>query len=154
MDANGIKIFFEGKIAKVKEFAESQEAAYMVGNTAVNFFKKGFINEGFTNNGLHKWKEVKRRQNPKIKGAAASRKILTGKTGDLGRSIKFKNAGKGTIIILGDSPYAAVHNEGLKAGRGKGFIMPKRQFIGESEELNKEIDNKLNLKITKILDEK
>ena len=28
--------------------------------------------------------------------------------------------------------YGKVHNEGLKAGRGAGFFMPRRQFLGES----------------------
>jgi phage gpG-like protein len=27
--------------------------------------------------------------------------------------------------------YAEVHNAGLRAGRGKGFVMPKRRFIGD-----------------------
>ena len=29
-------------------------------------------------------------------------------------------------------PYGAVHNEGLKAGRGTGFIMPRRRFMGDT----------------------
>ena len=29
-------------------------------------------------------------------------------------------------------PYAIVHNEGLEAGRGGKFLMPKRKFMGDS----------------------
>lgn len=36
---------------------------------------------------------------------------------------------------VSDVKYAKVHNEGLKAGRGAGFQMPKRQFIGDSKAL-------------------
>lgn len=44
-------------------------------------------------------------------------------------------------------PYAQVHNEGGRAGRGAGFDMPQRQFMGEAAELEarltKRIDNYL-----------
>ena len=49
-------------------------------------------------------------------------------------------------------PYAIVHNEGLRAGRGKGFKMPKRQFIGESAVLNNKISLIIDEELTKILD--
>ena len=34
-----------------------------------------------------------------------------------------------------DVAYAQVHNEGLRAGRGIGFQMPKRQFMGQTKKL-------------------
>ena len=34
-----------------------------------------------------------------------------------------------------DVVYAKVHNEGLRAGRGLGFQMPKRQFMGQTRKL-------------------
>ena len=34
-----------------------------------------------------------------------------------------------------DVAYAKVHNEGLRAGRGLGFQMPKRQFMGQTKKL-------------------
>jgi len=44
--------------------------------------------------------------------------------------------------------YAKVHNEGLRAGRGKGFVMPKRQFIGKSATHDK-MNHRSILKIIK-----
>jgi phage gpG-like protein len=50
-------------------------------------------------------------------------------------------------------PYSAVHNEGGQAKVfGKySFTMPKRQFMGESRELNNKIVKQLDEDITKIL---
>jgi phage gpG-like protein len=96
----------------------------------------------------------------KYKGADLTRKILTGKTGDLGRSIQTDRsrtgAGRATVwtnpskFTRSDRIYAAVHNEGLMAGRGKGFKMPKRQFMGESPTLNKLIIQELQRKLAEM----
>jgi phage gpG-like protein len=48
-------------------------------------------------------------------------------------------------------PYARVHNEGLRAGRGRGFQMPRRQFIGESKELTKKVEDIIENEIGRIL---
>jgi phage gpG-like protein len=113
-----------------------------VGNEAVSHYKKSFRDEGFTNRNLKKWKEVKRRINPRNpKAAAATLPILT-KSGELGDSIKHSKEGR-KVIIRSDKVYAQVHNEGLRAGRGKGFKMPKRQFVGKSDELIKKINTKV-----------
>lgn len=40
-------------------------------------------------------------------------------------------------------PYAQVHNEGGRAGRGAGFDMPQRQFMGDAEELKANLDKRL-----------
>lgn len=129
----------------------------IIGRMAVKRFKENFQNESF---GRKHWKEVKRRQstwqrggkeikNP-IKGAAKTRKILTGSTGDLGRSIDYDTS-KGKVTISSDLIYAAVHNYGLRAGRGKGFVMPQRQFIGDDPELLKDIKNEIEKEINIIL---
>lgn len=63
-------------------------------------------------------------------------------SGKLYHSIKVTKADFNTITIetVGEpNIYAAVHNEGLRSGRGEGFIMPKRQFLGHTDEL----ENKL-----------
>ena len=39
--------------------------------------------------------------------------------------------------------YAQVHNEGGRAGRGIGFDMPQRQFMGDAEELKANIEKRL-----------
>ena len=136
-----------------KEFFD-RYAPVIAGKEAVSFFKKNFQNEAW---GRTKWQEVKRRKSEKTKGAAKIRRILTGATGDLGRSIEVKETSPGTVIVWTNPvafsskvPYGRVHNEGLKAGRGKGFMMPKRQFMGNDPELNKIIIEKLEAKLKEI----
>ncbi|MDR1757923.1 MAG: phage virion morphogenesis protein [Bacteroidales bacterium] len=130
----------------------NEVAPAIAGNVAVRLFKKNFQDEGFFGQA---WKEVKRRENPWTRGAAASRGILTGNTGDLGRSIEYKIEGDGKVIIFTNpsefvhskEPYGRVHNEGLRSGRGSGFIMPKRQFIGDHPELRRAIIDELERKL-------
>lgn len=138
---------------KFKELFEKY-APTIAGKTAVSYFKKNFQNEAW---GRVKWQEVKRRTGPHVKGAKATRKILTGETGDLARSIEIKAVSKGQVVIWtapsafgSKEPYGRVHNEGLRAGRGKGFIMPKRQFMGPSEELNALIISEIERKLKQI----
>lgn len=89
----------------------------IIGVEAVNHFKESFDNEGFTNESLQKWPEVKRRKN-KTRGADAMRKILTGPTGALGNSIEYdKQPGKVVISANpmnrgADENYARIHNDG------------------------------------------
>lgn len=138
-----------------KEFKELFEkyAPTIAGKTAVSYFKKNFQNEAW---GRVKWTEVKRRTDPHVKGAKATRKILTGETSDLARSIEIKSISNGQVVIwtspsaFSKEPYGRVHNEGLRAGRGKGFIIPKRQFMGESEELNALIISEIERKLKQI----
>ena len=90
-------------------------------------FDKNFDREGLF---AEKWRRRKNNVDP-------DRKVLT-KTGALRESIE-SSSGRGgaEIRFTSQSPYARVHNEGLRAGRGKGFQMPKRQFIGDSPEVYK-----------------
>jgi phage gpG-like protein len=119
----------------------------IVGVEAVNHFTESFQNEGFTDETLVKWQEVKRRSDPKRPDrAAATRKILSGKTGDLGRSIEYK-ARPGEVVVSSDTmrvgsdkDYASAHNEGTTtAGRGNSTTIPKRQFMGRSKVLEEKI---------------
>lgn len=136
---------------EVEQFI-NDDAPVIMGKTAVDFYKEGFENEGFTDGGLHKWKEVKRRQDSKVKGAWATRKILTGDTGDLGMSIDYKDAADGEVTVFSDKPYAEAHNEGTaNAGRSRNVTIPKRQFIGDSQELDQEILSELERKAGEIL---
>lgn len=134
----------------------------IVGNVAVSWFKKNFQNQAW---GRVKWTEVQRRTpdtpaykyNAKHHPARITRKILTGDTGDLGRSIEIREAKNGTVTIWTNpstfgskQPYGRVHNEGLHAGRGSGFTMPQRQFMGQNPELDQLIINKLHEKLSQI----
>lgn len=46
--------------------------------------------------------------------------------------------------------YAQVHNEGGRAGRGAGFDMPQRRFMGQSTELEEQIDRRIQTYMQKI----
>ena len=50
----------------------------------------------------------------------------------------------------GANAYAGVHNSGGRAGRGRGFQMPKRQFIGRSKKLDDKITRLISRRISKI----
>lgn len=136
---------------QVENFTNN-DAPVVMGKTAVDFFKEGFQNEGFTDNGLEKWEEVKRRLNPKVTGAKTSRAILTGDTANLGESINYKNASNGEVTVHSDLPYAEAHNEGTTtAGRSRNVTIPKRKFIGDSEHLNNLITDELERKLDIII---
>lgn len=88
-------------------------------------FNKNFSAGGFFGN---RWK-------PKKDGSASH--LI--KSGALRRSIQSRIEG-GAIVFTSSKPYAEVHNEGGKAGRGKGFTMPQRQFIGEYPGMEKTVE--------------
>ena len=130
--------------AKLKAFEELKKTLPVkLGASSVNFFKQSFRGSqaGFIDQGLQKWKEVKRRT-PGTKAykyakkSSRTRGILV-KSGELRNSIAVKSTSFERTLIATDKKYAQVHNEGLKAGRGKGFTMPKRKFMGDSHELTK-----------------
>ena len=121
-----------------------------LGNIAVRLFKENFQNESFFGRA---WKEVKRRLNPKTRGAAAHRKILSGPTGSIGRSIQ-STPHDGYVVIHSDLPYASAHNDGTSiAGRSHHVRIPQRQFIGPSPELTDAIEKKIKKEINKTLNQ-
>jgi phage gpG-like protein len=102
------------------------------GVLAVNHFTKSFSDGGFTDESIERWKPRKRSERGK------SRAVLV-KSGRLRRSLRSKRLGNLAVKISTDVPYARVHNNGERSGRGRGFKMPKRQFIGYSGKLNRQI---------------
>jgi len=123
----------------------------IVGTEAVNHFKENFDKEGFVDKSKQPWKEVKRRMDPRVRGARATRKILSGDTGELKEAIEYeKNPGE--VIITNDKPYASAHNEGTtNAGRGHHTVIPQRKFIGHSADLDEKIEKEMISGIDKIL---
>lgn len=131
---------------------------------AVSLFKRNFQDEGFFG---RKWKDVQRRQThtvsyktksgvktrtvPPAKGADGTRKILTGRTGDLGRSIRWKTE-PGRAVIYSDLPYAAAHNDGTtSAGRRHNVRLAKRQFIGDHATLTRAVKDIINRHLRNII---
>ena len=97
-------------------------------------FKSGFRSGGGkTDSSLGGWRprEITAKRN-------IGRAILVD-TGLLRRDIKVRSATWANMEIgtgAATKNYASVHNKGLRSGRGKGFKMPKREFIGKSAALS------------------
>jgi len=111
------------------------------------FYTGSFRKRGFTDQSFVAWKK---RDNDEDEDD--SRALLV-KTGAMRRQAKKGYVRGNHVDFVFSLPYMRVHNEGLKAGRGKGFTMPKRQYIGTSATLNKIIHDKaikfLNRKLKK-----
>ncbi len=118
-----------------------------IGTVSARYFKQAFQREAWDGK---KWPEVNRRKNTYVrkkdgkvmknyaKGAARIRPILTGPTGDLGRSPQFEpgKSNKDRVVVSAKS-YGEFHN------KGKGNL-PKRQFMGVTNELSQLIAEELN----------
>lgn len=119
-----------------------------VGREAKDHFQDNFLKGGFVNNGLHPWPRSKRQG--KAKGSKGSYKTLLSGRNHLFSAIGYR-VEPGKVTLSNNVPYARVHNEGLRAGRGKGFTMPRRQFMGESHELTQKIRKTIETEIGRIL---
>lgn len=116
-----------------------------VGNMAKNHFVKSFRDGGFTDSGLQSWKP--RRPNARRNKGRA---ILVN-TGNLRRSVRLMTATFDKTLVSSDLIYAAVHNYGQRAGRGRGFIMPKRKFMGNSKVLERNMKDKIITEINRVI---
>jgi phage gpG-like protein len=138
---------FNLKQAEQKARKAMEAALVDVGNTAKVFFVDSFRKQGFDDKNVQKWKPRKR-TTYKTKGGKTvndtTRAILV-KTGDLRRSIIRNTANRAalTFKISTDLVYAARHNNGLKN-------MPKRQFMGDSYNLNEKVKAVIVKRLDKI----
>ena len=141
----------------------------VLGNLTIRHFRKSFELQRFNDYDSEPWQEVKRRETGengtfkyRVKGgtqykkkegfkkgskAARTNPILIGKgSGNLAKSFAMKPPTDTSVTVetMGVAEdYAAVHNEGLHAGRGNGFTMPKREFAGDGDLLDREITNEI-----------
>jgi phage gpG-like protein len=140
----------KGKEREIKQLV-NRTLPIKAGAIAKEHFRKNFLDGGFTDDGLKKWKPAKRLSQGG-KSAAGNRPTLLSERDMLYNDIKAV-PGNAEVKISTTSQtqdYAQVHNEGLRSGRGKGFQMPKRKFIGESKELNEKIKNLIEDEVGKI----
>lgn len=154
---------FPQKMAEVKQFVEGEDIKEVMGVESVNYFKESFVNEGFTDDTLEPWEDVKRRDpdspwyghnypTSKFSATKTTAKILTGDSSDLRESITYHTTDKGAKVTS-DKSYSAVHQFGLKAkvyGRHE-FTMPARPFMGKSKKLKGNIKSKLKKEIINII---
>ena len=148
-----------GKIRKLQQQAQKAMEAALTDMliTAQNHFTENFRKQGFDDRIVEKW-QPRKRQFYRTKGGRrvddSTRGILIGKgTGTLRRSLRRLKTSRysGIIYVTGNAnKYAKVHNDGLRAGRGRGFIMPKRQFVGDSYNMFQKIDRKVRQRLDRI----
>lgn len=123
--------------------AAMRRSIYLIGESAREFFKGQFHQEGFTDVTYKRWQKRRR---------SYRHKILT-KTGNLRDSIKSNvNQSSLTARVFTTVEYSEIHNEG-GTGRlpsGQSFEMPKRQFIGDSQKLDKGVEMILEDQLDKL----
>jgi len=133
----------------------------------LNHFEESWDNQGFTDRNVKKWQKRKAPDHQTNKDGTVSKSFKKWNLKDAGRAllISHKTDTKGAhlkdslkatktkkqVIFSTDKEYAEPHNEGGQSGRGAGFIMPQRQFMGPSKVLDKKIEQKLTREITKFL---
>ena len=140
-----------------------------VGHTARSFFRKSFRNQGFdSGSGIRQWQK---------RSANASRnkgRAILIDSGRLRNSIRIIRSDRRRVVVGSTLPYASAHNFGysqskrvkirshirrtkrgthrVKAhSRNANFRLPKRQFIGQSSSLNREINRTIVREMKKIL---
>lgn len=141
------------KFNKLKEtiIKIHQDLPVILANQAQNYFVRSFDTQSWNGNS---WEEVKRRieGTPEYKYplkkdlSRRTRPILIGKG-----STKLRRATSNSVRVktwpivrlIVDLPYAKAHNEGLGH-------MPKRQFMGITEELNKMHKEKIKKQMDKL----
>jgi phage gpG-like protein len=80
-----------------------RDTARMAAGEAVKFFKESFVKGGFTDTSFQKWAD---RKSP-----LAGKKPLYG-TGSLMQSVQKKEESSKRVVIISDTPYSAIHNDG------------------------------------------
>ncbi|OJV19341.1 MAG: virion morphogenesis protein [Bacteroidetes bacterium 41-46] len=163
MDIKEFDKQFASKMNKVQAFVQGEQIKDILGVEAVNHFKASFENEGFTDEEVKKWPDVKRRnpdskwyghsgQTGKFSQTRTLAKILSGESGELKNSISYVKIETG-VRVTDATPYAGVHQFGemAKVYGKKVFQMPARPFMGKSAVLKKKIEDKITAEIKKIL---
>lgn len=117
-----------------------------IANTAKNHFTDSFKQGGFTDTSFKAWVP---RKSPDRGRSRGNRAVLV-KSGALRRDVRVKRADFSNIKLAASLPYAPVHNFGLRAGRGKGFKMPIRKFIGKSYVLERKLLNQIEYELNKL----
>lgn len=147
------------KQAEIKQLVD-RTLPIKAGAEAKSHFQENFRMGGFVNGGLQRWKPSKRIGKSVMRKGKNGRRRITPAANKYGTLLSSRNhlyssiryiPSAGEVRIVNEVPYAIVHNEGRRAGRGKGFQMPKRQFIGESRELNQKVMQLIEAELRKIL---
>lgn len=134
---------FKAKEAGLKKILD--KLPHQAGVIAVEHIEKNFRTQAWNGATPSKWAPRK----PSKKKRDTGRAILVDK-GTLRGSWDHEVRGPLEVAIGTDVTYAEVHNEGKRAGRGKGFQMPKRQMAGPSPEIDRRIEKVLDKEMDKL----
>jgi phage gpG-like protein len=104
---------------------KAEIARKVIAVEAARFHNDNFRRQGYADTGVKTWKPRKDQD--------TTRSLLV-KTGRLRRAATAGRT-RGNVVDFVMPIYGKVHNEGGRAGRGRGFRMPKRQFAGPSRVL-------------------
>ena len=149
---------FLRKLASVRKDIDELVASKWprkAGVMAINLFNENFRKGGFMGKTRKPWKRTQRQNNPrktksgKITAASSYGPLLSSRR-HLSRSNE-KIVGNGQVTIVNKVPYAAVHNDGGRAGRGHKTNIPERPFIGPSQTLDKQITDMMRTDMEKLL---
>lgn len=117
----------------------------IIGNIASNHFQEGFRRGGKqTNKSLPGWKSRKAGRGRKARERSRGRAILVD-TGALRNDIDVRRTSANRVVVgTQDVKYAEYHNEGTKN-------LPQREFIGDSDKLDKKVVKRIESAINKSL---
>jgi phage gpG-like protein len=165
--ARDLKYFDDDMKRQAKQIAGTikKDLPRVIGVEGKNHFENSWRHQGFKDEGINRWKP--RKAPPKLtESGKISKAYLNWKRknnrpilyshGSDRKGIHLKDSiraipGIGRVTFATSKPYAKVHNEGGRAGRGKGFRMPKRQFMGRSRTLDRRIETKATQLLNKKL---
>lgn len=117
---------------------DMHQVAELAAATGISYFKGSFRRKGFDGMAWPKAKadEAKKRRRGSLMVQSAA----------LMNSVRAAQVGSESVVWASGNdkvPYAQVHNEGGHAGRGAGFDMPQRQFMGEADELERQLTRRI-----------
>jgi len=131
---------------KLKEFKRVQRILpRQIGNIAKTHYLKAFRDQGFTDKNLNPWEKRKTRN--KSDRRNKKRRAILVDTGTLRRSIRVGRASwNGIEVGSFGVKYAKYHNQ-----LHRKYKNTRRQFIGDSQVMRKQIRAKIDSEIIKIL---
>lgn len=136
--------FFKRLVRDMKNL-ERTVARQVVAVEAQKFHAQNFRKGGFTDRSFKKWKARKKSDK---KG---NKRALLVDSGAMKRAATKGKINGSKVDFRFSLAYMKVHNEGLRAGRGSGFKMTKRKYIGKSHYLNNQIKRKARILLNRKL---
>lgn len=140
-----------------------------VGHIGVDHFDESFVDEGFTDERLERWPDPARKNDPRVRGVARTRKTLSGSTSTLKNGNYYETSGH-TTDFFNEAEYAHAHNQGSnecvrvkahtrtrgdRSHRVEAYSyrqnIPQRRFAGPSAQINRTIIKQLKSDFKRIL---